>query len=82
MSELREIDKETRRARGAMLYKECRSCQDIRKILDENKVLLDQSIIDSSVGLFLGRDVLTLLGILGLFAGKYLRIFLCVKPRR
>ena len=46
MSELREIDKETRRARGAMLYKECRSCQDIRKILDENKVLLDQSIID------------------------------------
>ena len=29
-----------------MLYKECRSCQDIRKILDENKVLLDQSIID------------------------------------
>ncbi|MGA9152602.1 MAG: hypothetical protein WBZ36_18660 [Candidatus Nitrosopolaris sp.] len=46
MSELREIDKETRRARGAMLYKECRSCQDIRKILDENRVLLDQSIID------------------------------------
>ena len=46
MSELREIDKETRRARGAMLYKECSSCQDIRKILDENKVLLDQSIID------------------------------------
>jgi hypothetical protein len=46
MSELREVDKETRRARGAMLYKECRSCQDIRKILDENKVLLDQSIID------------------------------------
>jgi len=39
MSELREIDKETRRARGAMLYKECSSCQDIRKILD-------QSIID------------------------------------
>ena len=47
MSELREIDKETRRARGAMLYKECRSCQDIRKILDENKVLLDQSIMDT-----------------------------------
>ena len=46
MSELRETDKETRRARGAMLYKECRSCQDIRKILDENKVLLDQSTID------------------------------------
>lgn len=46
MSELREVDKETRRARGAMLYKECRSCQDIRKILDENKILLDQSIID------------------------------------
>jgi hypothetical protein len=45
MSELREIDIETRSARGAMLYKECRSCQDIRK-LDENKVLLDQSIID------------------------------------
>jgi hypothetical protein len=29
-----------------MLYKECRSCQDIRKILDENKVLLDQFVID------------------------------------
>jgi hypothetical protein len=43
---LKEIDKETRRARGAILYKECRGCQDIRKILDENKVLLDQSIID------------------------------------
>ena len=40
MSELREIDKETRRARGAMLHKEWRSCQDIRKILDENKVLV------------------------------------------
>jgi transposase len=35
MSELREIDKETRRARGAMLYKECMSCRDIRKILDD-----------------------------------------------
>ena len=46
MSELKEMDKQTRRARGAMLYKECRCCQDIRKILDENKVLLDQSIID------------------------------------
>jgi hypothetical protein len=46
MSELIEIDKETRRARGAMLYKECGSCQDIRKILDENKVLLDQFVID------------------------------------
>ena len=43
MSELKEMDKQTRRARGAMLYKECRSCQDIRKILDENKVLLDQT---------------------------------------
>jgi len=39
------MDKQRRR--GAMLYKECGSCQDIRKILDENKVLLDQSIIDS-----------------------------------
>jgi hypothetical protein len=46
LSALREIEKETRRARGAMLYKGCRSCQDIRKILDENKVVLDQSIID------------------------------------
>lgn len=33
-----------------------------------------------SVGLFLGRGVLTLPRILGLFAGKYLRIFLGLSP--